>query len=176
LATKRRLYWDADVWISLIKKEAGRVDVCLHFITEAEKGNVEIWTSAFTLAEVFKAKLNGGSTQLDAGANDKAFEDFLTKEFVILVALDREVGTYARSILRQFGGSPADAVHIATAALNNAEELHSFDGKIRGKDQKVARADGTMLTICEPAIPAGTQPPLPIVGHSSGSTATQATS
>ena len=130
---------------------------------QAEQGNLEIVTSAFTLAEVYKRKCNGDSSALPP-TSDTAFEDYLLRDFIVLVGLDREVGTYARRLLRTHKEikKPQDAIHLATAALNNVDEFHTYDGKnLLPLNEKVARADRAMMRICTPiAPPPGTSGPL----------------
>lgn len=64
MSSPKRVYWDACVWIALIKQESiaksdGSIEKryarCSEVITMAEKGEIEIVTSAFTIAEVCKS-------------------------------------------------------------------------------------------------------------------------
>lgn len=130
---------------------------------QAKQGNLEIVTSAFTLAEVFKRKCAAAAGGL-APESDTNFEDYLLYDFVVMVGLDREVGTYARRLLRTHSEikKPQDAVHLATAALNNVDEFHTFDGKnLLPLNEKIARADAAMLRVCTPiAPPEGASGPL----------------
>lgn len=130
---------------------------------QAERGDIQIITSAFTLAEVFKRKCDTVANTLPP-ASDTIFEQYFLKDFVILVAVDREVATYARRLLRRFKEikQPQDAVHLATAALNDVDELHTYDGNnLLPLDGKVMRADNQPLRICTPiAPPPGTSGPL----------------
>jgi hypothetical protein len=54
------------MWIALIKREQGRFDACAHLIEQAQRGEIEIWTSAFTYAEVYKRNCSGTSAGIDA--------------------------------------------------------------------------------------------------------------
>ncbi len=157
------MYWDACAWLGLINAELSRHASCKYTMEQAEQGKVEIVTSAFTLAEVFKKKCVATSDGLPP-VSDTAFEDFLTKECVVMVNVDREVGTYARRLLRSFPEikKPQDAIHLATAALNNLDELHTYDGaNLLPLDGKIQRADKQPLRICTPlAPPPGASGPL----------------
>lgn len=159
----KRIYWDACAWIGLIMGESknGRAARCEHLIDEARKGNLQIWTSSLTHAEVYKRKCDGADKTLQPD-KDRAFEDYLEQEFVYEVALDHDIGSLARALLRTFSPplkKPNDAVHLATAAFNNVNELHTFDGdNLLPLDGKIKKRDGTMLKICEvPEPPSGTQ-------------------
>ncbi len=129
MAEKKRVYWDACAWIGLINREAAKVAACDFVMGEAEKGTIEIWTSAFTLAEVFKRKCGGATPSSIPPQSDTDFEDFLKKDFVVRVNVDDEVGTEARRLLRQHPSlkKPQDAIHLATAVINNLQEMHTWD-------------------------------------------------
>jgi len=155
LANKPRYYWDACSWIGLINQEPDKIDSLNFIIEEAQKGKVEIWTSAFTLAEVFKRKCSGEQIGLEQ-SGDADFEDYLAQDFVQRVQVDSDVGTAARRLLRKFPSirKPQDAIHAATAALNNVDELHTFDGNdLIALDGQIPMANGKNLKICRPPIP-----------------------
>jgi hypothetical protein len=52
----KRVYWDSCTFLSLINQEPGKLNDCAAVWKEAEKGDVTIYTSFFTFAEVFKVK------------------------------------------------------------------------------------------------------------------------
>jgi predicted nucleic acid-binding protein len=152
LAERPKYYWDACVWIALIQQEAGRVDSLSYVIEEARNGKVEIWTSNFTLAEVYKRPCDGEVKGL-AIADDAAFEDFLLQDFVVRVQVDLAVGTLARRLLRSHPmiAKPQDGIHLATALLNSIDELHTFDrANLLGLTGLIDRKDGEKLKICHP--------------------------
>lgn len=66
LAEKPRYYWDACAWIALIQQEPNRFESLSYVIELAKKWDVEIWTSNFTLAEVYKRPVDGGSEKSTA--------------------------------------------------------------------------------------------------------------
>lgn len=147
------MYWDANCWIGLIRKEGDKLPGCMYIINEAEAGRVEILTSSFTLAEVYKVKGGAGI----ADTSDSAFEKYLELGHILRVQLDDAVGTEARRLLRRHKElkKPPDAIHLATALLNNVEELHTFD------DKNLLKLDGVVprhkapgyMTICRPVAP-----------------------
>lgn len=147
-----KYYWDACAWISLIQQDAQRFDSLSYVIDEARNGKVEIWTSNFTLAEVYKRPCDGDSKGL-AVAEDVPFEDFVLQDFVTRVQVDFEVATLARRLLRTHPKivKPQDGIHLATALLNNVDELHTYDREnLTGLSGIIARPDGEMLKICAP--------------------------
>jgi predicted nucleic acid-binding protein len=87
--------------------------------------------------------------------------DFFENDYILLVNLDKNVGTRARQLMMAglSGLKPQDACHLAAAALANAEELHTFDRGLLALDGQVDKIDGTRLKICKPG-PSGPVPPL----------------
>jgi len=153
LANLPRYYWDACAWIALIQQEPQRFESLSHIIDEAKKGNAAIWTSNFTLAEVYKRPCDGDWKGLSA-VEDTPFEEFILQDFVTRVQVDLDVGILARRLLRTYPAirKPQDGIHLATALLNNIDELHTYDREdLLGLDGIIDRKDGTKLRICEPS-------------------------
>ena len=147
------------MWISLINDDVGRADRCRHLIDLAKKGEVQIWTSSISLAEVFKKKCEGRNISLPE-LGDEAFENLMNQDFVYEVQADHDIGVLARRLLRKYPQlkQPNDAIHLATAALNNVDELHSFDGdNLTPLNALIDRHDGKKLVICEPPEPKNIQ-------------------
>jgi len=140
------------MWLGLINEEVDKVGRCRNVLKEARDGKIQIWTSALTLAEVFKAKCNGTKTSLEED-KDKDFENFVDQEFLTLVQVDQDIGAAARRLLRSHSKlkKPADAIHLATALENNLDELHTFDlDNLIPLSGSIYKLDGTVLTICIP--------------------------
>lgn len=109
----------------------------------------------FTLAEVFKRPCDGQQKGLPI-VQDTEFEDYILQDFVERVQVDFAVGRLARGLLRAYPviGKPQDAIHVATALLNNVDELHTFDREnLLGLSGKLTRKDGRPLRICHPPKP-----------------------
>lgn len=152
MADKRRYYWDACAWIALIQQEKDRFEDLNYLVDEAKAGKVEIWTSAFTLAEVFKRPCDGAQKGLNI-VDDTIFESFMLQDIVVRVQVDYDVGTLARRLLRSYPAiaKPQDAIHLATALLNNLDELHTFDrANLLGLSNKIKCKNGSLLKICAP--------------------------
>jgi predicted nucleic acid-binding protein len=164
MANPKRIYWDACVWIALIQKEKihdekgnlieDRYGVCRNVIAAAAIGQLEIVTSTLSLAEVFK------ESAVKAQGEDKVAA-FFEVDYILLVNLDRAVGERARTIMMAGYSKmrPPDACHLASAALSNAEEMHTYDDKILALDGKLDKPNGTKLKICKPD-PGGKPAPL----------------
>jgi predicted nucleic acid-binding protein len=160
----RNVYWDTCTWLGLINQEADKIGRCRHIVAEARAGNIQIWTSAFTLAEVFKKNCNGTPAGL-AAAKDADFEQYIEQDFLTIVQVDYDIGVQARRLLRTHTKlkKPADAIHLATAVLSNVEELHTFDAdNLTPLSGQVNRQDGVALTICFPPEPPPPPTPAPM--------------
>ena len=155
-ASPKRVYWDACTWIALIGREKirdasgvvteDRDTMCRTVWTAAQKDKtVEIVTSTLSLVEVCKAK------EVKAEGNSK-IADFFEHPHILMANLDRFVGEEARKLMLAGhpGLKPADASHVATAALQNVDEMHTFDKKLLDLDGKIDRLDGAKLRICKP--------------------------
>ncbi|MYB89085.1 MAG: type II toxin-antitoxin system VapC family toxin [Proteobacteria bacterium] len=149
-----RVYWDANAWIAYINQEESidnngsqenRFSMCHQILELAEKGKIEIATSTFTLAEVYKPK-NIQTSPLDNLPN------FLDKSYILMIDVDKAVGINARSLLAsgEVNLSPQDAIHIASAQRASAKELHTFDKQILNHDGKISGFKGAKLKICKP--------------------------
>jgi predicted nucleic acid-binding protein len=157
LARVPTVYWDACIWIALINQEARRYAAVAGVLARARKGEVQIVTSTFTLAEVVKRKCDGVEVEI-AEDGDDLFAELLQQDFITLVNADWDAGSRARALYREFSGKglkkPQDALHLATAVIENVDEMHTYDGsdllKLSGL---VKREDGITLTICHPPDP-----------------------
>lgn len=161
----KRYSWDSCSWIAQIWDE--KVDIegdgienrgalCRAVIEGAAKGGSEICTSALSLAEVSK---HPSSNQREGADKIKAFFE---NDYIVVVPLDRRVGELARDLMQRgyAGLKPPDAVHLASAAIVNADEMHTFDAKLLALSEKIQKADGTKLKICKPSMGG---PPLPLL-------------
>ena len=164
----KRVYWDACAWIARIQREKitdpsgklieDREAVCQEVIVAAEARKLEIATSALSLAEVCK---NPG---LRTEGEDK-IAGFFENEYILLTNVDRFVGERAR-LLMMSGYSrlkPPDAIHLASAALSNADEMHTFDDGLLKLDGLIDKADGNKLAIKKPNVGATSLPLLDLI-------------
>lgn len=125
-----------------------RAKPCNHVIDLASKKKVEIATSGLSLAEVCKhefIRTQDGDT----------LSDFFRNEYILIVPVDRHVGTLARQYMQagHAGLRPPDAIHLATAIVADVSEFHTFDDKLLKLDQKIPKLGGSLLKICKPPSP-----------------------
>ena len=156
-AFPERVYWDSCAWIALISNEkAMRSDgtfedrgaLCRGVVARAEKGDLEIFTSALTLVEVNK------TTQGETNPEADTIRDFFENDYIAIVSLDRQAGEPGRELMRKGYSKlkPLDASHLAAAAIASVTEMHTFDDKLLALDGKIDKADGTRLRICKPSM------------------------
>ncbi len=139
----------------ITQADADRVERCRHVIDLAKRGKAELWTSAFTLAEVWKKKCDGESSGIEE-EKDREFEDFIEAEFIKKIEVNVDVGNLARRLLRCHSGlgKPQDAIHVASCLLENLDELHTFDGSdLLTFNGVLPRRDRIKLKICAPPLP-----------------------
>ncbi len=145
----KRLAWDSCAWISYIQQEKvvlkdgsteDRGAMCRPVLQAAEKGDVEIVVSSVALVEVI-------CKNKDASINDQKVRDYFDNDYILLVSADKDVCDLARKLMLagHAGLRPADAIHVATACISNADELHTFDEKLRKLNSRIDRKDGTRL-------------------------------
>ena len=155
MAKPDRVYWDACTWIAYINEERetpksngtveNRYAMCRSVLEQAQNGEVEIATSAFTLAEVCKS-------EKAKNENLGKLQGFLDHEFILVVQLDKNIGVKAQQIqLSGLSGiKPPDAVHLASAQLANVTEFHSFDDRRLEKDGQINAEGGHAIKCCKP--------------------------
>jgi len=124
-------YWDSCCFIDLLQKTPGRIDELEAIRKTAEQGKAVIATSSLTLAEVVKTD-SGGVSDQDEALIAKLFSE----PYIKVRLLDRPTATEARSVHRSLGLKPPDCIHVATAVLANATELHTYD------DKRLLKKDG----------------------------------
>jgi predicted nucleic acid-binding protein len=162
---KRKVYWDACAWAAQIWNETvtlrdgtleHRGALCRAVVDGAVRGDTEIYTSAMVLIEVNKHPDKDPQV-----AGDK-LRDFFENDYIVFVAMDRRVGELGRELMRSglSGLKPADAAHLASAAVANVDELHTFDTDLLKANGKIKKLDGTILKICKPSLGG---PPLPLL-------------
>lgn len=131
------VYWDSDAFLAFFTEDRSRSDVkaCRSVMEEGEAGKLKIYTSALTLTEVAWLKPRAKMTPEKEQILKLAFQ----KPYIVLVNLDRRVGELARTLVWNFSDlKPKDAVHVASALLANARELHTWDNELLALDGKIS--------------------------------------
>ena len=149
---RRKVYWDACAWLGLLNGETDKAHELEVVWEKAKHGEIEIWTSAFCIAEVYKVKCQDGKTGLLPDADEK-INDLFNQDFVYIAQVDLEIARLAKNLLRTQPklGKPSDGIHLATAIYWNVDQLHTWDASdLLGI--VCNRADGVPLEICKPSM------------------------
>lgn len=150
-----RYYWDSCVFLSIIEDDQARMPAIMAIMEEAEKQQVEIWTSMFTISEVAFAKAEKDGRALDAATQGKIDEFWKIGSPFSLVEPHRGIMTLAAQLVRDamilgIRLTPPDAIHIATAKECGITTFHTYD-EYKGKRQALSTMVGVSLT--EPPLP-----------------------
>lgn len=160
MAESKKIYWDSCVWLRLINSEPG-ADRCQSTLDAAQRGDLTIWTSSLTLAEVYKFKCDTSKGLTET--QDEIFEKYIESDFVVEIQVDHAIAVLSRRLCRKHAPlkKPNDGIHLASAVLYNLDEFHSFDhDDLVVLAGSVLRQDGQPLIICEPYVIHNNQAPL----------------
>lgn len=147
---RKKYYWCSCAFILWLdgKGNAQDVDGLEEIVREVESGQADLFTSAFTRTEVLKGKMTE--------AQRMTFKKLFQRRNVVQVDVTTRVLDLSERI-RNWNAkiSAADAIHLATAILYEADEFHTTDGGGKRKragdllplDGNVA---GHPLKICKP--------------------------
>lgn len=149
--TTERRYWDSDVFLSWLQGDKARFQDCASVIRAAEKGEVQIVTSALTLAEVIKMK----SKEPVKREHSEKIRRFFRHEYIAIIGVNRFIAEHARELIWEKGLMPKDAIHVATALKRQLRifdtfdtELHKLDGKLGAPPLRIAKPwRGQMLEL-----------------------------
>lgn len=128
-------YWDADVFLSYIEEVSERLPDIDALLETAEKGNIEIITSTFTIVEVAFHKFEKDKKALDLEMEEKIGKLWTSPAPVKLVEFHMLVAEKAKGLIR--GGlpegwslKPGDAIHLATAQHMNVKAFHTYNDEL----------------------------------------------
>lgn len=146
------VYWDSDAFLGWLQAEQGKVELCAGTLRRAELGEVVIFTSALTIAEVLWMR---GAPVIQ---QDKAdiVRRFFRRSNLRVRNVTRGIAESAQDLVWNHSIRPKDAIHVATALEAAATALETFDEGLIGKSRQVgtppmlirkplAPAQGTLL-------------------------------
>lgn len=139
-------YWDSNCFLCWLKKEPG-YEKCKGVIQKSEQGEIQIITSALTIAEVIYLKPND---KIDRKKSDEIYR-FFENEYIIPISVDRFIAEMARELLWDYQAlKPKDAIHVASAIRTKTIIFDTFDGDLIDLSGTIGNPP---LIIGEPNIP-----------------------
>jgi predicted nucleic acid-binding protein len=123
----RRLYWDTSLFLCFLnKEEQERRRVCEHLLQRARAGEIEIYTSYWTVVEVIRPKWIPARIPLTE-QQVELIQGMFQWEWLRKVQVHQTVAFAASDLARKFKLKPADAIHAATALAKKVDALQAFD-------------------------------------------------
>lgn len=125
----RRIYWDTTCFICFLNKsELNRRAICEDILRNAKQGNVIIFTSTFTIAEVIYPKRSTISSPRNLTPQEiEKISGMFRWPWLKKIDNDQRVSFRAVELSRDYGLLPADAIHAATAILHSVDALQRWD-------------------------------------------------
>lgn len=152
---KDLICWDTSVLINWLQGSGteNRMLSIKSVMAEIEAKKYKLAVSILVYVEVLECKMKMEYEMLEQAI--KGFEDFMkNRNLVEVFAVDIRIAKRAQALRNRMLnekkkkiGTP-DAIHIATAIVSNAKQLHTFDKeilKLNGKDE----VEGLIITECD---------------------------
>lgn len=163
--TKSVYYWDTCLFLAWLKDEQtrkpGEMDAVSDMLERFKKREISLMTSVLTITEMSVAKVPVGTYAL--------LEDVMQRPNFTKIAVDIRVARLAKELRDHYlqksqiyGGKTLtvpDAIHVASAILFRAAEMHTFDENNNSKQNSLGLlplsgdVGGHQLVICKPPIP-----------------------
>ncbi|HUJ09217.1 MAG TPA: PIN domain-containing protein [Verrucomicrobiae bacterium] len=155
-------YWDACIYLAWLLNEQSHGKDCIDAMTQIASDNFQLkntlFTSVITRIEVLESKL----TQDQAALFKKALRSSNHIQYDVDPPIADKAHEFRQRVLAEMGKplSVPDAIHIATAQIYGAHQLHTFDDgqknkKLCGLLDLSGRTCIDGLKICKPVVPQG---------------------
>jgi len=146
MARPRKVYWDTSCFICFLNRsELHRRRICEDVLRNAQAGVIELYTSTWTIAETIKPKAKSipGARALSA-REIAAIDGMFRWTWIRKIDVDQRIAYKAVELSRDFGLTPSDAVHAASAIVWKLDVLQKWDRDF----SKV----GHLISVEDPAI------------------------
>ena len=131
--TLERRYWDSDCFLGWLQAEDGKKEPCGQVLTLAAKGEIEIITSALTIAEVLHLR---GRQPIPADKRQQVIA-FFKRSYIITMSVTRRLAEESREFVWDHGIDPKDALHVAAALSAKVDVFNTFDKPLISKSLKI---------------------------------------
>jgi predicted nucleic acid-binding protein len=141
------IYWDSDAFLGWLQAEPGKSDLCAGTLKRADQGEVVIFTSALTIAEVLWMR---GAPMIPQ-EKAEVLRKFFRRSYFRIRNVMRKISEDAQDLVWVQSIRPKDAIHVATALDGHVIALETFDENLLGKTGTVGNPP---LLIRKPMPPA----------------------
>jgi predicted nucleic acid-binding protein len=158
-------YCDSGIFISFLNEEPQYYEECKNILLAAEQEYIELYTSAFTMAEVVYIKSQKAKRNLSDLEQEAIINHLFSNEWIKLVQFERETSEISRYLVRSYKLQPFDALHLATAIRMKVDYFDTVDQKLMAKVPQEVNCPPNYpkkVIAQKPFIP-GFQPPLPFL-------------
>jgi predicted nucleic acid-binding protein len=157
----RRIYWDTGVFICFLNhQEQERRKICEDILHNAKDGGVKLYTSLWTAVEVIRPKWIPHPQPLTDEQVHK-IQAMFRWPWLLKVQVHEAVAFKAADLARIYGLKPADAIHAATAIMEEVDVLHAWDrdfSKVASLINIEAPSYVSQLPLIDVAMPIGPTP------------------
>lgn len=157
-ANKRKVYWDACVFLAWLYDEpndVGVIEGMEDIVNQVDSGKITLITSIVTRTEILESRMTPEVK--------KKFDAFFQRKNVVMINLDHRIGDLSHEIRAFYDAQGVvlgsnDCHHLATAIIHDAGEFQTLDGSGKKKKGKLIPLSGMVadkypLKICAPNTP-----------------------
>lgn len=142
-----RVYWDACVFLALLKADPERIETCRALADKAAAGELTIVTSSVTLIEVITL---GEKLSVLTRESEQTIRSFFLNSWIEVAQLDRRTAELARELIWAKNLTKYDATHVATSLVERVEVFETYDLKLLTRTSKRVEHDGFVVKMREP--------------------------
>jgi len=147
-AKYKKPYLDSSVFIAWVNNETdikgvNRKAIADDILNAAKDGRLRVYTSALTIAEVYKMR-NGPRL---SNANGDRLLAFFESEFILFVDLERRVAEAAHRLCQQHGILPCDGVHLSSAKEAKCDVLLAWDDRFGNVDDPDIKIEEPQIAV-----------------------------
>jgi predicted nucleic acid-binding protein len=141
------VYWDSDAFLGWLQAEPGKAELCAGTLRRADQGEILIFTSTLTLAEVLWMR----GAPMVPQEKAEILRKFFRRSYFRIRNVTRKISEDAQDLVWTQGIRPKDAIHVATALDGHVNVLETFDDGLLAKTGTIGNPP---LVIRKPMPPA----------------------